>query len=64
LHCAAHRVLLENDRVRALEAAIEPGRADIPGKPARQGDPVRKLPDRVWRLPRQEDDEAAEEEDY
>jgi uncharacterized membrane protein len=25
------------------------------------GDPVRKLPDRVWRLPRQEDDEAADE---
>jgi uncharacterized membrane protein len=25
------------------------------------GDPVRKLPDRVWRLPRQEDDEAAGE---
>jgi TMEM175 potassium channel family protein len=61
LHCAAHRVWLENDRVRVLEVAIEPGRADIPGKPARRGDPVRKLPDRVWRLPRQEDDEAAEE---
>jgi hypothetical protein len=53
--------LLENDRVRVLGAAIEPGRADIPGKPARQGGPVRRLPDRVWRLPRQEDDEAAEE---
>jgi uncharacterized membrane protein len=26
------------------------------------GDPVRKLPDRVWRLPRQEDDEAAADE--
>ena len=25
------------------------------------GDPVRKLPDRVWRLPRREDDEAADE---
>ena len=25
------------------------------------GDPVRKLPDRVWRLPRQEGDEAADE---
>ena len=25
------------------------------------GAPVRKLPDRVWRLPRQEDDEAADE---
>jgi TMEM175 potassium channel family protein len=25
------------------------------------GDPVRKLPDRVWRLPRQEDDEVADE---
>ena len=25
------------------------------------GDPVRKLPDRVWRLPRQEDDEGADE---
>ena len=25
------------------------------------GDPVRNLPDRVWRLPRQEDDEAADE---
>ena len=47
--------------MRVLEAAIESGRADIPGKPARQGDPVRKLPVRVWRLPRQEDDEAAEE---
>jgi uncharacterized membrane protein len=53
--------LPENDRVRVLEAAIEPGRAEIPGKPARQGGPVRKLPDRVWRLPRQEDDETAEE---
>ena len=61
LHCASRRVLLENDRVRVLEAAIEPGRADIPGKPACQGDPVRKLPDRVWRLPRQEDDEASAE---
>ena len=49
--------------MRVLEAAIEPGPADA-GKPslrARRGDPVRKLPDRVWRLPRQEDDEAAEE---
>ena len=27
----------------------------------RGGDPVRKLPDRVWKLPRHEDDEAAEE---
>jgi uncharacterized membrane protein len=56
--------LLEIDRVRVLEAAIEPGRSDAAGKPslrARRGDPVRKLPDRVWRLPRQEDDEAAEE---
>jgi len=56
--------LLEIDRVRVLEAAIEPGGADAAGKPglrARRGDPVRKLPDRVWRLPRQEDDEAAEE---
>jgi uncharacterized membrane protein len=56
--------LLEIDRVRVLEAAIDPGRADAAGKPslrARRGDPVRKLPDRVWRLPRQEDDEAAEE---
>ena len=62
--CASHRVSLEIDRVRVLEAAIEPGRADAAGKPnlqARRGDPVRKLPDRVWRLPRQEDDEAAEE---
>ena len=25
------------------------------------GDPVRKLPDRVWRLPRQEDDESPDE---
>ena len=25
------------------------------------GDPLRKLPDRVWRLPRREDDEAADE---
>ncbi len=25
------------------------------------GDPLRKLPDRVWRLPQQEDDEAADE---
>ena len=50
--------------MRVLEAAIEPGRADAVGKPtlrARRGNPVRKLPDRVWRLPRQEDDEAAEE---
>ena len=56
--------MLEIDRLRELEAAIEPGRADAAGKPslrARRGDPVRKLPDRVWRLPRQEDDEAAEE---
>jgi uncharacterized membrane protein len=56
--------LLEIDRVRVLEAAIEPGRADATGEPGlrgRRGDPVRKLPDRVWRLPRQEDDEAAEE---
>jgi len=56
--------LLEIDRVRVLEAAIEPGRPDAVGKPslrARRGDPVRKLPDRVWRLPRQEGDEAAEE---
>src|SRR5215472_17179147 len=40
------------------------GRADAVGKSsqrARRGDPVRSLPDRVWRLPRQEDDEAAEE---
>ena len=62
--CAAHRVSLEIDRVRVLEAAIEPGAADAAGKPssrARRGDPVRKLPDRVWRLPRQEDDETAEE---
>ena len=47
-----------------MEAAIEPGRADVADKPslrARRGDPVRKLPDRVWRLPRQEDDETAEE---
>jgi len=64
LCCASHRVLLEIDRVRVLAAAIEPRRADAAGKPslrARRGDPVRKLPDRVWRLPRQEDDEAAEE---
>ena len=50
--------------MRVLEAAIEPGRADAAANPslrARRGDPVRKLPDRVWRLPRQEDDEAAEE---
>ena len=50
--------------MRVLEAAIEPEAADAAGKPssrARRGDPVRKLPDRVWRLPRQEDDEAAEE---
>jgi TMEM175 potassium channel family protein len=43
---------------------MEAGKADIPGNPslqARRGDPVRKLPARVWRLPRQEDDEAAEE---
>jgi uncharacterized membrane protein len=53
--------LLEIDRVRAPAASIGSGRADIPGKPARWGDRVRKLPDRVWRLPRQEDDEAAEE---
>jgi len=26
------------------------------------GDPVRKLPDRVWRLPRQEDDEGADQD--
>ncbi len=40
------------------------GRADAAGKPSLRtgrGDPVRNLPDRVWRLPRQEDDEAAEE---
>jgi uncharacterized membrane protein len=56
--------LLEIDRARVLEAATEPGRADALGKPSlrtRRGDPVKKLPDRVWRLPRQEDDEAAEE---
>ena len=50
--------------MRVVRATIGAGRADIPGKPslrARRGDPVRKLPDRVWRLPRQEDDEAAEE---
>lgn len=29
--------------------------------PGPRGDPVRKLPDRVWKLPRHEDDEAAEE---
>jgi TMEM175 potassium channel family protein len=32
-----------------------------PGLRARRGDRVRKLPDRVWKLPRHEDDEAAEE---
>jgi uncharacterized membrane protein len=64
LCCASHRVLLETDRVRVLEAAIGPGRADVAGQPGPRtlrGDPVKNLPDRVWRLPRQEDDEAAEE---
>lgn len=50
--------------MRVPEAAIGPGGADVAGKPSlriRGGDPVKRLPDRVWRLPRQEDDEAAEE---
>lgn len=34
---------------------------DKPSLRTRGGDPVRKLPDRVWKLPRHEDDEAAEE---
>jgi uncharacterized membrane protein len=32
-----------------------------PGPRARLGDPVRRLPERVWKPPRHEDDEAAEE---
>jgi TMEM175 potassium channel family protein len=56
--------LPEIDRARVLGAAIGAGRADAAGKPnrrTRRSDPVRNLPDRVWRLPRREDDEAAEE---
>ena len=44
---------------------LAPNRAEAgqrqTGPPDPWGDPVRKLPDRVWKLPRQEDDEAAEE---
>ena len=50
--------------MRLLGAAIGPARADAVGKPSprtRRGDPVSKLPDRVWKLPRHEDDEAADE---
>src|SRR5437773_144440 len=40
--------------------SLEPAHGRL-GLRTRGGDAVRKLPDRVWKLPRHEDDEAAEE---